>query len=98
MAPVTISQFRKNLFQLVESAATGEQVEFVHRGIRFRLVMPDHPPGNKLSRITPLATDLIMRTAEELGRGAREDDGRDGARLGSRLAELIAGLDTPIVI
>jgi hypothetical protein len=80
MARLTISQFRKNLFQLVESAAKGEQVEFVHRGTRFRLVMPDQPPGNKLSRITPLATDLIVGTAEEFEEAhakMTEEIGRD---------------------
>jgi antitoxin (DNA-binding transcriptional repressor) of toxin-antitoxin stability system len=49
---VSITQFREDLFSLVESAAKGEVVEFTHKGIRFR-VSPE-VPLDKLSRIAPL--------------------------------------------
>jgi hypothetical protein len=65
MPSVTISQFRKDLFTLVESAASGEAVEFIHKGMRFRLIRPDQPPVDKLSRITPLAVDIVVGSPSE---------------------------------
>ena len=65
MATVTISQFRKDLFTLVDSAADGETVEFIHKGIRFRLILPDSPAPSKLDRITPLAKDIMVGSPAE---------------------------------
>jgi hypothetical protein len=36
---ITITEFQRDLFSLVESAVQGEVVEFVHNGLRFRLVL-----------------------------------------------------------
>lgn len=49
---VTITEFRNNLFKLVEKVIAGESVEFVHQGTTIRLVVPE---GNssKLDRLTP---------------------------------------------
>ena len=49
---VPITQFRKNLFELVNQALEGKEVWVSHKGSRLRLV-PEHTPS-KLSRITPM--------------------------------------------
>ena len=67
----TISKFRKELFTMVESAAKGEVVTFVHKGVRFRLV-PDLPPVDKLSRITPFETNIAIGTPEEFAEAHRK--------------------------
>ncbi|HUE01526.1 MAG TPA: type II toxin-antitoxin system prevent-host-death family antitoxin [Bryobacteraceae bacterium] len=48
---VLISDFRKDLFQLVDKALNGEVVEVTHKGKTIRLVPQD--PGSKLGRLTP---------------------------------------------
>ena len=50
---VPISQFRRDLFKLVERSAEGEAVYVTHRGQRFRLA-PDSPPRKGLDALTPL--------------------------------------------
>ena len=45
----TISQVRQNIFTLAAAAASGERVEFVHKGTTFRLVADNLP--SKLSRL-----------------------------------------------
>jgi antitoxin (DNA-binding transcriptional repressor) of toxin-antitoxin stability system len=50
---VTITEFRKDLFNLVEKVLAGESVEFVHRGTTIRLVVPESRKS-KLDRLTPL--------------------------------------------
>jgi antitoxin (DNA-binding transcriptional repressor) of toxin-antitoxin stability system len=49
---VTITEFRQNLFKLVERVIAGESVEFVHQGTTIRLVVPEGPIS-KLDRLTP---------------------------------------------
>jgi prevent-host-death family protein len=48
---VPISDFRKNLFQLVDQALNGDVVEVTHKGKTIRLV--PEAPGSKLDRLTP---------------------------------------------
>ena len=48
---VTITEFRNNLFKLVEKVIAGESVEFVHRGTTIRLVVPEGRLS-KLDRLT----------------------------------------------
>lgn len=50
---VTISQFRRDLFQIVERAAQGEPVTITHRGRRFRVV-PEGGGLPTLDRLTGL--------------------------------------------
>jgi prevent-host-death family protein len=50
---VTISQFRRDLFQLIEKAAQGEPLYVTHRGRRFRIV-PETPARTGLDALTPL--------------------------------------------
>jgi prevent-host-death family protein len=49
---VTISEFRKNLFQLVDNALSGDLVEVTHKGKTIRLV--PEVQGSKLNRLTPI--------------------------------------------
>ena len=51
---VSITQFRRNIFDLVNQAMDGEEVWVMHKGRRFKVV-PETKPGSRLSRITPLA-------------------------------------------
>jgi prevent-host-death family protein len=50
---VSISQFRREIFDLVNRAAEGEEISLTHRGRRFRVV-PETPAGGRLDRLTPL--------------------------------------------
>jgi antitoxin (DNA-binding transcriptional repressor) of toxin-antitoxin stability system len=50
---VTVTEFRRNLFKLVEKVIAGETVEFVHQGTTVRLVIPENS-SSKLDRLTPL--------------------------------------------
>ena len=49
---VTISQFRRELFSLVEAALQGEPLIFVHKGVHFKVV--PEIGTNRLSQLTPL--------------------------------------------
>jgi antitoxin (DNA-binding transcriptional repressor) of toxin-antitoxin stability system len=67
---VTSTEFRKNLFQLVERAIQGEFVEVLHKGRVVRLVPGDRP--SKMSRL--IERDTIHGTLEDLDRGQRQLD------------------------
>ena len=47
---VTITKLRQNIFQLADQALEGETVEFVHKGVVFRIVPTAKP--SKLSKLT----------------------------------------------
>jgi antitoxin (DNA-binding transcriptional repressor) of toxin-antitoxin stability system len=49
---VSITQFRREMFDLVNKAMDGSEVWVVHKGRRFRIAPDDSP--TRLSRITPL--------------------------------------------
>lgn len=73
---VTSTEFRKNLFQIVERALRGEFVEVAHKGRVVRLVPEDKP--SKLSRL--VQRDTVQGTVEDLERSQRElDDEMRGA-------------------
>lgn len=59
---VTITQFRRDLFRLVEQAMDGIDVHITHKGKGFTL-KPDDPPMDRLSRITPMK--LIVGDLDE---------------------------------
>ena len=61
---VTITEFRKDLFKLVERVIAGESVEFVHRGTTIRLVVPEGP-ASKLDRLTPRQITNTALTEDE---------------------------------
>ncbi|MGB6943712.1 MAG: type II toxin-antitoxin system prevent-host-death family antitoxin [Bryobacteraceae bacterium] len=67
---VTSTEFRKNLFQIVERAIQGEFVEVLHKGRVVRLV-----PGDKTSKLSRLIRrDTINGTPEDLQRGQEQLD------------------------
>jgi antitoxin (DNA-binding transcriptional repressor) of toxin-antitoxin stability system len=47
---VTITQFRQKLFQLADQALEGETIEFIHKGVTFKVVPQTRK--SKLSRLT----------------------------------------------
>jgi len=67
---VTSTEFRKNLFQIVERALQGEFVEVMHKGRPIRLVPAEKP--NKMSRL--IQRDTIQGTLKDLDRGQRQLD------------------------
>jgi antitoxin (DNA-binding transcriptional repressor) of toxin-antitoxin stability system len=48
--PVNITKFRRDLFQLADRALQGEPIEFIHKGVVFKVVPATRTP--KLSRLT----------------------------------------------
>ena len=67
---VTTTEFRKNLFQLVESALRGELIEVTHKGRAVRLV--PRATNQKLSRM--ISRDTINGSSDDLERAQRELD------------------------
>ena len=49
---VTISRFRRDLFTLVESALTGEEITFTHKGIHFKVIPVIET--SRFGRLTPM--------------------------------------------
>jgi antitoxin (DNA-binding transcriptional repressor) of toxin-antitoxin stability system len=68
---VSITQFRRDLFALVNRALEGEEVWVAHRGRRFRIA-PDRPSGSRLSRLTPL--EIIDPEAPDLNTSSLKDE------------------------
>ena len=62
--PMTISatDFRKNLFQLIDNVSNGELVEVSHKGRTLRLVPVDRP--SKLARLPK--RDILVGTPEDV--------------------------------
>jgi antitoxin (DNA-binding transcriptional repressor) of toxin-antitoxin stability system len=50
---VPITQFRRDLFSLINQALDGREVWVTHKGRRLKIV-PEGPPVSRLSRITPM--------------------------------------------
>jgi antitoxin (DNA-binding transcriptional repressor) of toxin-antitoxin stability system len=64
---VTITEFRRNLFHLADQALQGEPVEFIHKGVVFKLTPATHK--SKLARLTPetaVAPGASLDTADLL--------------------------------
>jgi antitoxin (DNA-binding transcriptional repressor) of toxin-antitoxin stability system len=61
---VTITEFRNNLFKLVEKVIGGETVEFVYRGTTVKLVVPE-AQSSRLDRLTPRQITNPGMSAEE---------------------------------
>ena len=56
---ITVTNLRRELFQVLDKARLGEEVIVTHKGTRFRLQL--EVPVSKLDRVTPLgvaAADL----------------------------------------
>jgi hypothetical protein len=63
----TITQFRKELFQLADQALKGEPVEFVYRGVVFK-VTPEH----KQSKMDKLVGQPVLAPGVDLEQASRE--------------------------
>lgn len=59
---VTATELRKNLFATLESALSGENVEFTYKGTKFSLV--PHKPVSRLALMEPFS--FIAGTQQEV--------------------------------
>ena len=50
---VTLTKFRREIFELVGRSLDGEHITIVYKGSRLRIV-PEVPAGDRLSRLTSL--------------------------------------------
>jgi antitoxin (DNA-binding transcriptional repressor) of toxin-antitoxin stability system len=65
--PVNITKFRRDLFQLAEQALKGEPVEFIHKGVVFKVVPATRTPKlSRLPRETVVAPGANLDTTELL--------------------------------
>jgi antitoxin (DNA-binding transcriptional repressor) of toxin-antitoxin stability system len=67
---VTVTDFRKNLFQLVERALNGELIEIVHKNRTIRLAPTE--PKSKLSRL--VQRDTLNCSPDEFEQAVRDQD------------------------
>jgi antitoxin (DNA-binding transcriptional repressor) of toxin-antitoxin stability system len=65
---LNITDFRKNLFQIMDRVVNGELVEVIHKGNTIRLTLP--VPRSKLGRI--IKRDTLLCSPEELEIARRE--------------------------
>jgi hypothetical protein len=63
----TITQFRKDIFQLADHALKGESVEFVYRGIVFKVM-----PEKKQSKLDKLSGQAVLAEGCDLGLAGKE--------------------------
>jgi len=63
----TITKFRKDLFQLADQALKGESVEFIYRGVVFKVT-----PEKKQSKLDKLAGQPVLATGVDLEQASRE--------------------------
>jgi hypothetical protein len=54
---VTITQFRQKLFQLADQALEGETIEFIHKGVTFKVI-----PQTRKSKLSRLTAENIFAT------------------------------------
>jgi antitoxin (DNA-binding transcriptional repressor) of toxin-antitoxin stability system len=63
--PVNITKFRRDLFQLVDQALEGKPVEFIHKGVVFKVVPATRTPKlSRLTRETVVAPGADLDTAD----------------------------------
>jgi antitoxin (DNA-binding transcriptional repressor) of toxin-antitoxin stability system len=67
---VSISNFRKNLFQLVDRALNGEVIEVEYKGNTVRLVRQEK--GSKLDKLIPAEISNPQFSAENHENASRE--------------------------
>ena len=80
---VSITRFRRELFDLVNQAIAGTEVWVTYKGQRFKIA-PECVPASKLDRITPL--DLINEDwTEEDERAMKEEMQREWEKDWSKL-------------
>jgi antitoxin (DNA-binding transcriptional repressor) of toxin-antitoxin stability system len=59
--PVNITQFRRKLFQLADQALLGEPVEFIHKGVVFKVI-----PEMKVSKLSRLTQETVVAPGANL--------------------------------
>jgi hypothetical protein len=64
---VTITQFRQDLFKLVNQALEGKPLEFVYKGTVFRVV-----PEKKVSKLSRLTKETIVAPDTDWEQVSRE--------------------------
>jgi antitoxin (DNA-binding transcriptional repressor) of toxin-antitoxin stability system len=65
--PVNITKFRRDLFRLADRALQGEPVEFIHKGVVFRVIPATATPKlSRLTRETVVAPGAKLDTADLL--------------------------------
>jgi antitoxin (DNA-binding transcriptional repressor) of toxin-antitoxin stability system len=52
---VTITKFRQHLFKLVDHSLAGESLEFIHRGIVFKVL-----PEKRVSKLSKLTAQTVI--------------------------------------
>lgn len=52
---VNITEFRKRLFQFADQALHGETIEFIHKGVVFKVL-----PSAKTSKLSRLTSETIL--------------------------------------
>ncbi len=62
-----ITQFRKELFQLADKALQGEPVEFVYRGVVFKVT-----PERKKSKLEKLVGQPVLAPGVDLEQASKE--------------------------
>jgi hypothetical protein len=61
----TFTKFRRDLFHLADQALQGETVEFIHKGVVFKVVPATRTPKlSRLKRETVLAPGTDLDTAD----------------------------------
>lgn len=63
----TITEFRKELFQLADQALGGEKVEFVYRGVVFKVM-----PEKKKSKLEKLVGRPVVAPGVNLEQASKE--------------------------
>jgi hypothetical protein len=63
----TITQFRKELFQLADQALKGEPVEFLYRGVVFKVT-----PEKKQSKLDKLVGQPVVAQGIDLTQASKE--------------------------
>jgi hypothetical protein len=63
----TITQFRKELFQLADQALQGEPVQFVYRGVVFKVT-----PETKKSKLEKLVGQPVLAPGVDLEQVSKE--------------------------
>jgi len=53
--PVNITKFRLNLFQLADQALQGEPIEFIHKGVIFKVI-----PATQTSKLSKLTRETVV--------------------------------------
>jgi prevent-host-death family protein len=68
---VSITQLRKNLFEIVNQAMEGRHVWVTYKGRRFRIA-PEDEPASRLARITPM--EIVGREQEVAGKSTLREE------------------------